>query len=236
MLILAFETSSKAASVALCEDRTLAAQYFQNRGPATGSTILPMANDLLKNTGVEISDIDVLAVSRGPGSFTGIRIGVSAVKGLCWGAEKPAIGVSTLEAAAWNGVFAPDGTIICSVTDARLGQVYNALFRLEGKIPLRLCPDREITLDALSEELSALKSDILPVGDGAALFHSQIKGSRIMPAPENIRHQCAMGVAMAAADKIPGPARDLFPVYIRPSQAERERTARLDAPDIKENT
>ena len=102
MKILAFESSAKAASVALCEDEFLIAQSYQNSGLTHSTTLMPMASDLLKTAGVKLEDVDCLAVAAGPGSFTGLRIGISTVKGLAWGAEKPCAGVSTLEAMAWN--------------------------------------------------------------------------------------------------------------------------------------
>ena len=106
MLTLAFESSAKAASVALCEDGRLISQVIQCSGLTHSRTLLPMAEDLLKNAEMEMKQIDCFAVAQGPGSFTGIRIGIATVKGLAWAADKPCIGVSTLAAMAWNGVAA----------------------------------------------------------------------------------------------------------------------------------
>ena len=122
MLTLAFESSAKAASAALCDGERLIALTVQCSGLTHSRTLLPMAEDLLKNTDVNMADIDCFAVAQGPGSFTGIRIGVSTVKGLAWAAEKPCIGVSTLAAMAWNGAAA--GGLICAVMDARRSEVY----------------------------------------------------------------------------------------------------------------
>ena len=138
MLTLAFESSARPASAALVRDGALISQYTQCSGLTHSRTLLPMAEDLLKNAETSMNDIDVFAVAHGPGSFTGIRIGVSAVKGLAWALEKKCVGVSTLEAMAWNGLAA--GGITCPVMDARRGQVYNALFRIEAGKPARLCP------------------------------------------------------------------------------------------------
>ena len=151
MLTLAFESSAKAASVALCEDDRLISQVIQCSGLTHSRTLLPMAEDLLKNAETEMKQIDCFAVAHGPGSFTGIRIGISTVKGLAWAAEKPCVGVSTLAAMAWNGLAA--GGLVCAVMDARRSEVYNALFRIEDGRPVRLCPDRAISLSALTEEL-----------------------------------------------------------------------------------
>ena len=121
MKILAFESSAVSASVALTEDDRLVAQSFQNCGLTHSRTLLPMAEALLANCGVTINDVDALAVAHGPGSFTGVRIGVATVKGLALGADKPCVGVSTLEAMAW-GARALGGSLCC-VMDARTGQV-----------------------------------------------------------------------------------------------------------------
>ena len=129
MLILGLASSAKAASAALCRDGELLGQYTQCSGLTHSRTLLPMVEDLLKNTETKLADVDAVAVARGPGSFTGIRIGVAAVKGLCWGAQKPAIGVSTLAAMAWTGVAAGEGSIICCCMDARRQQVYKMCIR-----------------------------------------------------------------------------------------------------------
>ena len=227
MLTLAFESSARAASVALCRDGALLSQYSQCTALTHSRTLLPMAEDLLKNAELRMSDIDLFAVAHGPGSFTGIRIGVSTVKGLAWALDKPCVGVSTLEAMAWHGLAA--GGVVCPVMDARRSQVYNALFRIEGGKPRRLTPDRPIALAELAEELRILSESVFLVGDGAALTAAFLKGQGLpfRTAPENLLWQSAWGVAMAAADKAPGTADELLPVYLRLSQAERERQARL---------
>ena len=227
MLTLAFESSAKAASVALCEDGRLISQVIQCSGLTHSRTLLPMAEDLLKNAGTEMKQIDCFAVAQGPGSFTGIRIGIATVKGLAWAADKPCIGVSTLAAMAWNGVGA--GGLICAVMDARRSEVYNALFRIEDGRPVRLCPDRAISLSALTEELRDRGEAPFLVGDGtelaSAFFREQHLDHRVPP--ENVRWQNAWGVAMEAAGKKLCTSQELLPVYLRLSQAERERQARL---------
>ena len=219
MLTLAFESSAKAASVALCDDGRLIAQYFQASGLTHSRTLLPMAEDLLKNTEHDLSDVGLLAVAHGPGSFTGIRIGVSTVKGLGWGGE----------AMAWAGASQPEGTVICGCMDARRSQVYNALFKISGGRPVRSCPDRAISLDDLEKDIKNIGNCIFLVGDGAQLCYNhlqKISGPEIRLAPEGQRLQSAWGVAMAAMDKKPGTSEALLPVYLRLSQAERERQAR----------
>lgn len=229
MLTLAFESSAKAASVALCDGGRLIAQSFQNCGQTHSVTLLPMAQDLLKNSGHTIGEVELFAVAHGPGSFTGIRIGVSTVKGLAWAGEKPAVGVSTLEAMAWNGVAFGEGALLCCVMDARRAQVYQALFRVEKGVPVRLCPDRAIGLQELAEELSAQGQPVFLIGDGAQVTADFLSAAGISAqiAPEPLRWQTAYGVAMAARTAEPGTADDVLPVYLRLSQAERERQARL---------
>ena len=227
MLILAFESTAKAASCALVRDGKLISQYSQCSGLTHSRTLLPMGEDMLKNAELSLRDVDLLAVAHGPGSFTGVRIGVSMVKGLAWAGDKPCVGVSTLEAMAWHGLAA-DG-LICPVMDARRNQVYNALFRIEAGRPVRLTEDRPIALKDLAEELKAMGERAFLVGDGAELSFRALteQGIDCVLAPENLRMQDAWGVAMAAQDKEPGNADMLLPVYLRLSQAERERQERL---------
>ena len=229
MLILAFESSARPASVVLLRDGELLAQYSQCSQLTHSRTLLPMAEDMLKNTELTLDAVDLFAVAHGPGSFTGVRIGVSTVKGLAWAAEKPCVGVSTLEAMAWHG--AGVGGLICPVMDARRSQVYNALFEIRDGRPIRLTEDRPLALGELAEELRERERPAFLVGDGAALTAAFLSSAGIpyRLAPENLRWQSAWGVAMAARDKKPGTADELLPVYLRLSQAERERQARLAA-------
>lgn len=229
MLILAFESSAKPASVALVRDGKLLSQYTQCSALTHSRTLLPMAEDMLKNAELTLQDVDCIAVAHGPGSFTGIRIGVSAVKGLAWAGEKKCVGVSTLEAMAWHGVAA--GGYICPVMDARRSQVYNALFRIEDGRPVRLTPDRPIGLDELAGEVKALNAPVFLVGDGSELTKKYFDAAGIScsVAPENLMWQDAWGVAMAAQDKPTVSVDELLPVYLRLSQAERERLERLSA-------
>lgn len=229
MLTLAFESSAKAASVALCDGETLIAQTTQNCGLTHSVTLLPMAEALLKNTGYKLSDVELFAVAHGPGSFTGIRIGVSAVKGLAWGAQKAAVGVSTLEAMAYNGLAFGEGSVLCCVMDARRNQVYNALFEIREGKPCRISEDRPIALEELAQEVTALGKSVYLIGDGVTVTEKYFReaGVPCTAAPDPIRLQTAYGVAMAAAAKEPATADDIHPVYLRMSQAERERLERM---------
>ena len=235
MLILAFESTAKAASCALLRDGKLVSQYTQCSGLTHSRTLLPMGEDMLKNAELTLGDVDLLAVAHGPGSFTGVRIGVSMVKGLAWAGDKPCVGVSTLEAMAWHGLAA--GGLICPVMDARRSQVYNALFRIQDGRPVRLTEDRPIALEELAEELKAFGESAFLIGDGAELSFRALteRGVPCVLAPENLRMQSAWGVAMAAQDKRPGNADTLLPVYLRLSQAERERQERLQKAEMQGN-
>lgn len=229
MKILGFESSAKSASVALCEDGELIAQAFQRSGLTHSRTLLPMAEDLLKNAGMTLNEADMIAVSHGPGSFTGVRIGVATVKGLAWGTGKQVCGVSTLLAMAWNGVCAPEGSLICCAMDARRGQLYNALFEMRGGEPVRLCEDRALSYEQVAESVKKTKKSAFVIGDGAILCYNELvkSGMDAMLAPEPMRYQSAWGVCMAAEGEVPVSGGELLPVYLRLSQAERERQERI---------
>ena len=239
MRILAFETSAKAASVALLEEDCLLAESYQNTGLTHSQTILSMAQNLLTTCGMTPKDVDVVAVAGGPGSFTGIRIGVAAAKGFAWGRELPLYGVSTLESMALS--LGASSGILCPVMDARRSQVYNALFRAEGGVLTRLRPDQAISLKELGEDLENFREEVFFVGDGACLCYNTlgISQPRFHLVPEHRRHQRACGVALAALEKIragePGDAAAMEPNYLRLSQAERERLERLQSTNQKGN-
>lgn len=229
MLMLALESSAKAASAALFEDGKLLSLSVQNAGLTHSRTLLPMAEDLFKNMGRALSEIDVIAVAHGPGSFTGLRIGMAEAKGLAWALEKPVTGVSTLEAMAFGG---PDmeGTMLCCAMDARRGQVYNALFEIKDGKPCRLTEDRAIAVAELEEELASYGKPWVLLGDGAELCYKTLNRERVKVhlAPEPLRIQSARGVGLAAMEYEPRPGAELLPVYLRLSQAERERQARMN--------
>ena len=232
MLILAFETSAKAGSVALLEDGKLLAESYQNTGLTHSQTLMVMAEDMLKAAGKTVTDLTAVAVAEGPGSFTGVRIGVAAAKGLSWGGELPCYGVSTLESMALTlGVY--EG-YVCPCMDARRSQVYNALFYVnQGKLE-RIAEDRAIALADLKEELKNLEKPIFLVGDGSNLCYNTLLGevpNLVLPM-EHRMHQRASGVALLAAQKIAagetGDGNALTPNYLRLSQAERERMEKLN--------
>lgn len=226
MNILALESSAVAASAALWEDGRCIGLSLTNCGLTHSKTLLPMAEALLARCGRQLSSVDLIAAAHGPGSFTGVRIGVATAKGLMWGADKPGLGVSTLLAMAWQAA-ALEGRLICCCMDARRAQVYNALFRIAEGRPVRLCEDRAL---ALSELLPELSEPPVLLGDGAQLAAGALAeaGMAYTLAPEPLRIQSAWGVALAAADAPQSAWGEPEPHYLRLSQAERERLARLN--------
>ncbi len=230
MLLLAFETSAKSASVALFEGEKLLGEQYQNTGLTHSQTLLVMAQELLAQCGKTPGEVKALAVANGPGSFTGVRIGVAAAKGFAWGKEIPLYGVSTLEAMALGlGIYQG---YVCPVMDARRTQVYNALYYVnQGRLET-VAPDRAISLEDLKNELKTLQEPIFLVGDGSILCYNTLSeevNNLILPA-EHRMHQRAVGVGLAALAQIrqgkSGNAEILAPNYLRLSQAERERLAR----------
>ena len=227
MLLMAFETSAKAGSVALHDGEKLLAQSVCNTGLTHSQTLMVMAEDLLKNTGLTPQDVTAVAVAAGPGSFTGVRIGVAAAKGFSWGGDVPLYGVSTLEAMARQlGVYSG---YILPVMDARRQQVYNAVFYAEKGEIRRVLEDRAISLEDLGEEIKNYKEPIFLVGDGSILCYNTLKerAENLILPPEHLMHQQAVGVALAAlANGGDGDGCSLTPNYLRLSQAERERLQR----------
>ena len=230
MKILAIETSAKSVSAAVVENGVPRASAYQNMGLTHSRTLMPLVDGMLSAAGLRVQDMDLLAAANGPGSFTGLRIGVSALKGLAWALEKPCCGVSTLAAMARN-LAHMEGLIICAM-DARRNQVYNALFLAHDGVLTRQCPDRAIGLAELAEEIKNRPEPKFVVGDGAGLCYNHLLEQDVpcRMAPPQLVMQNAVGVALAAEEMAAAgqvtTARDLVPVYLRLSQAERERLAR----------
>ena len=225
-MILGIDSSAVTAGCALYDGGKIIAEEFLNTKHTHSQTLLPMVESMLKNAGVTLSQVERIAVTTGPGSFTGLRIGVSAVKGMAMGANKPCVSVSALEAIAYNLIGID--CIVCCAMDARCGQVYNALFRSENGVIERLCPDRAISSAELYTELKGISGRIILAGDGAMLLHEATERSFEL-APKQLRFQRGSGVCLAALDKPDIPAAQLMPGYLRLPQAERERLAREKA-------
>ncbi len=228
MKLLALESSAKAASCAVLEDGEAITSAWQATGLTHSRTLLPMVEDMLRNSGLAVREMDALAVAAGPGSFTGLRIGIATVKGLAWAADKPCVPVSTLEAMAWP-LAHMEGIVVCAM-DARRQQIYNAVFRAGGGSLVRLREDRAVSLEDAARDLAELEGPLMVVGDGAGLCLDFLTGRGIActSAPGHLRLQSAVGVGMAAwrsMDRAVS-AQELAPVYLRLSQAERERLER----------
>lgn len=221
MIILASDSTAVVASVALCDDEKLLACFTVNAGNTHSETLLPMIESALKMTNLTADDIDLFALSEGPGSFTGVRIGAATIKGLAFGKDKPCVGVSTLEALAYN--LSGNVGIVCPCMNARRNQVYNALFGCDGKGNIeRLCPDRAIGVPELEEELKRYSEPVRICGDGAFLLTGDYGYT-----PELLIHQNGYSVAMCALKAYREGKQvsdtELAPTYLRPSQAERTR-------------
>ena len=226
MKILALETSAKSVSAAVVENGAVLASAYQNIGLTHSVTLMPLIDSMLKNAGLTARDMGLIAVAAGPGSFTGLRIGVSAAKGLAWALELPCCGVSTLEAMVENA-RSFEGTVICAM-DARRQQIYNALFEADAEGQLtRLTPDRAIALAELADELREDSRPKLVVGDGARLCRDFLEeaGIACRLAPPHLLLQNAASVGFAAEQAARegrlGSAQDLQPVYLRPVQAKK---------------
>lgn len=237
MRIVALESSAVAASACVMEDDKLLGEFYINTRQTHSQTLLPMVQAVMADTGTSIGQVDCLAVSAGPGSFTGVRIGVASVKGLAFPHDIPCCGVSTLEAMAMN--LRQSDCLICAVMDARCAQVYNALFAAgSGKLE-RLTEDCALSIAQLAEELPAwmekLQKPLILVGDGAGVCAASpdFAGIEKTVAPPHLVMQRASGVAEAArrmvAEGKTVSAAQLAPVYLRMPQAERELKKRLSA-------
>ncbi len=229
MKILSVECSSLSASVALTQDEKVIAESFLNTGLTHSQTLMPMVENILKNTQTEISDVDVLSVSTGPGSFTGVRIGVSALKGLAAAQNKQCFGVSSLEAIAYP--FKDSESVVCAVMDARCNQVYTASF-LNGE---RISPDEAILIDELEEKLRNLGKKVVFAGDGARMCFERLKDKLpdVSSADPQRQYAKASSVCLLTYNKIckngekTVSANELLPMYLRLPQAQRELNSKL---------
>ncbi len=228
MKILSVDSSAIVATAALCEDGRLLAEYTLNNKTTHSQTLLPMIESLLSLFSVDVEDIDLFAVSAGPGSFTGVRIGAATVKGLAFASDKPCAQVSTLEAIAYNLRFHKG--LICPVMNARRSQVYTALFRSDGERLERLLDDSALAISELDDLLSQYGEEVALCGDGYDICTEGFEKTSLRYVPERLRHQSAFSVAeVAYKNYLSGDLksdRELSVDYLRPSQAERERAER----------
>lgn len=228
MLILALDSTATVATAAICDNETVLAAETVSCGLKHSETLLPLIEKLLGLAGKKVSDVDLFSCTVGPGSFTGVRIGTATIKGLAFGGKK-CVGVSTLEALAYN--LRGEKGIISPVMDARRGQLYNALFRWEGDMLVRLTPDRVIMIDELAKELAVMQENVYLCGDGYSLVKDALSLGNICETPQDKILQNAVSVAQLAlfeyqkGNCVTDAA--LRPTYLRAPQAERERNERL---------
>ncbi|MBQ3140624.1 MAG: tRNA (adenosine(37)-N6)-threonylcarbamoyltransferase complex dimerization subunit type 1 TsaB [Clostridia bacterium] len=225
MLRLAIDSATRTAAVALQRDGIVVAEDFCNNGLTHSQTLLPTVQRLLEAEGVACSRIDEIAVTVGPGSFTGVRIGISTAKGLAMGADAKVIGVSSLAAAAYSFEGGEDHALICPCFDARCNQVYNAMFERSGGKLTRLCEDRALTITELSEAIRAARLPVYVCGDGTELVCKVCPEA--VPVPEEKRYITGRGVLRAAEGAPAQDFKEVVPAYLRLSQAQRERENRL---------
>lgn len=221
-MLLSMDSSAVTASVALTDGDEIIKSEFVNSGLTHSETLLPMITRVMD--GRKYSELDGIAITAGPGSFTGVRIGVATVKGLAFNDDIPCYSVSTLEAIAYN--FVDKNAVVCAVMDARRMQFYNALFRVKNGKVERLCDDRAISIEDLRNELKQYDKVII-AGDGAKLCFQNIELENCTLADEDRIYQNAVGVAKAAQNKNAISPKALMPVYLRQSQAERELKLKL---------
>lgn len=229
MKILGIDSSAKSASAAVTENGKIISSFYINTGLTHSQTLMPMVDNVLKCANLSLDDIGLIAVNKGPGSFTGIRIGVAGAKGLADVKKIPVLGVSTLESMAYN-LLGKD-CIACAVMDARCNQVYSALFDITGDKITRLTEDEAISVDELLQNITKYDKMKIFVGDGAEMcYNKSVNVSEdTMLAAENIRYQNAAGVCFAAETYDPTSyisASALVPEYLRLPQAERELKAK----------
>ena len=232
-LVVGIDCSAASASCCLLLGDKILAQSFVNAGLTHSRTLLPLIKSTLRSADKKLADVDCIAVSAGPGSFTGVRIGIATVKGLCFTCDIPCVPVSTLEAIP-QGLAGFSG-YACAVMDARCNQVYTATFELDSGELGRLTEDRAVSIDDLAAELEPLDGPVWLCGDGGELVYNRMLEiyhdkpndftGKIRLAPEPVRYQTGYGVALAARKYIQTgaiPADELVPTYLRPPQAERE--------------
>ena len=221
-MLLSMDSSAVTASVALTDGDEIIKSEFVNSGLTHSETLLPMITRVMDSH--KYSELDGIAITAGPGSFTGVRIGVATVKGLAFNDDIPCYSVSTLEAIAYN--FVDKNAVVCAVMDARRMQFYNALFKVQNGKVERLCDDRAISIEDLRNDLKQYDKVVI-AGDGAKLCFQNIELENCTLADDDRIYQNAVGVAKAAQNKNAISPKALMPVYLRQSQAERELKLKL---------
>lgn len=231
MNILAIDASGIAGSIAYMKDNRLIGEYYICHKLTHSETIMPMMEHMKQLIGLNLEEVDAIAVTSGPGSFTGLRIGVTTAKALALALDKPVIGVPTLDVIAHNIVCT--SSKICPIMDARRNQVYTACYKWEGKELLRLTEYRAIDIDDYLRELAASHENIIFLGDGVWQYKDKIKAylaEKVEFVPSYLELQRAGTLAEIASKEYEKgnvfSASQFVPMYLRKSQAEREREAK----------
>lgn len=233
MITVGIDTSSVTGGVAVVKDNEVLASGFVKNGLTHSQTLLPLIDETFKKAGIKSADVDLYAVTKGPGSFTGLRIGMSTTMGMAAVNNTKCIGLSSLEAAAF-GVFINEkysnDLIICAVMDARLKQVYNALFKIEDNALVRICDDRAISIAELNQELSSLNTDIILCGDGAMLCYESFDNKDSIILPDNddiyISGEAVAKLGCLCFDNAVS-YKQIQPEYLRLPQAQRELNLKM---------
>lgn len=232
MKILAIEGSSQVASVAVLTDDIITVEYTLNHKITHSQTLMPMIDEIVRRTETDMSQLDAIAISGGPGSFTGLRIGSATGKGLAQALDIPIVHVPTLDAMAYNA-WGFDG-IICPIMDARRSQVYTGIYAFNNGEFEVLMPSSAMAIEELIDKVIGYNLPVLFIGDGIPVFRDIIRekiGEAAYFAPANINRQRAASVAVLGGEYFKAqnvvPAAEHLPEYLRTSQAEREREAKL---------
>lgn len=234
MKILGLDSSGIVASVAVVQDDVLVAEYTVNYKKTHSQTLLPMLDEIVRMTELDLNTIDAIAIAAGPGSFTGLRIGSATAKGLGLALKKPLIAVPTVEGLAYN-LYDTEG-LICPIMDARRKQVYTGLYRFEGH-KLKVTEDQmAIPMEQMIEKLNHYQEPVIFLGDGVPVFKEMIQENLKVPytfAPAHVNKQRAAAVAALGMEYYRQgriqTAEEHIPDYLRLSQAERERAERKKA-------
>lgn len=232
MIILALDSSGLVASVAVASEEALLAEYTFNYKKTHSQTLLPMLDEVVRMLNLDLSAIDAIAVTAGPGSFTGLRIGSATAKGLGLALNKPIIPVPTLDCMAYN-LYGTD-RMVCPLMDARRDQVYTGLYEFcNGRLNV-ITPQKAVGIDELIDEINKIGRETIFLGDGVSIHREKIieqMTAGYMFAPPHMNRQragtaAALGIELYKMGRIES-AADHQPVYLRMSQAERERAERL---------
>lgn len=231
MKVLAIDTSTNAATCAIMDDEKLVGEFTINDKITHSQKLLPMISQLLKSANIDIKEIDIFAAANGPGSFTGLRIGVATINGLAQATNKPVIGISSLEALAKN--IADNEKIIVSLIDARRDRAFVGMYQAKEELETVLSPD-VLELEEIINILKEKQKDVIFVGEGTEIYKDKLKqelGSKASFAPRNINIAKASSTAEIAIKRAKqGNTKSYFELgveYLRESQAQRELDAKM---------